>query len=193
MPKPHSALYYCSQINFEARTQNLPHNNDCLLSVDGTDFRNQNLTGAILYKYSKKVALWYEVGLDILRGRISWIHGPFPAGRWPNINIFCDGLVHHLGQNERVKANDGYSGEAPGKVKCLASVVNPIENEGMQSRVRNRHETVNKWFKLWGVLNQIYRHNIDAHAYIFRAIVVLTQLSLENDEPLFPVSYKDPT
>jgi hypothetical protein len=139
-----------------------------------------------------KSALRYEVALDILRGVIACIHGPFPAGRWPDIENFRDALVHHLGKNERVEADDGYIGEAPGKVKCPASFVNPIEHEGMRSRVRNRQETVNKRFKQWGVLNQIYRHNLDDHAYIFRAIVVLTQLLLENGEPLFPVSYKDP-
>ena len=172
---------------------NVPHNNDCLLSVDGTDFRIQNLNSAFSsHKYSMKSALRYEVGLDILRGFIAWIHGPFPAGKWPDINIFRDALKHYLLINERVEADDGYIGEAPGKVKCPASFVNPIENEGMQQRVRSRHETVNKRFKQWGVLNQIYRHNIEDHADIFRAIVVLTQLSMENGEPLFPVRYKDP-
>ena len=140
-----------------------------------------------------KSALRYEVVLDILRGVISWIHGPFAAGRWTDTNIFCDGLMRYLGQNERVEANNGYIGKAPGNVKCPASFIDPFENEGMQSRVRSRHETVNKRFKRWGVLNQIYRHSIDDHAYIVWEMVVLTQqLSLENVEPLFPVSYKDP-
>lgn len=139
-----------------------------------------------------KSALRYEVGLDILRGFIAWIHGPFPAGKWPDISIFCNALKHHLGKNERVEADDGYRGEAPGKVKCPASFANPIENEYMQQRVRSRQETVNKRFKQWAILDQTYRHSTDDHAYVFRAIVVLTQLSLENGEPLFPVSYKDP-
>ena len=139
-----------------------------------------------------KSALRYEVGLDILRGFIAWIHGPFPAGKWPDINIFRDALKHYLLINERVEADDGYIGEAPGKVKCPASFVNPIKNEGMQQCVWRHHETVNRQFKQWGVLNQIYRHNIEDHADIFRAIVVLAQLSMENGEPLFPVCYKDP-
>ena len=106
--------------------------------------------------------------------------------------IFGDALVSELEEGERVEADDGYVGEAPAKVKCPKSFVNPVENEGMQSRVRSRHETVNKRFKQWGILNQIYRHNLDNHAYVFRAVVVLTQLSMENGEPLFPVRYKDP-
>ena len=139
-----------------------------------------------------KSALRYEVDLDILRGFIAWIHGPFLAGKWPDISIFRDALKHYLGKHERVEADDGYRGEAPGKVKYPASFANPIENEYMQQRVWSRHGTVNKRFKQWAILDQTYRHNINDQAYIFRAIVVLTQLSLENGEPLFSVNYKDP-
>ena len=45
--------------------------------------------------------------------------------------MFRDGLVHHLGKNERVEAGNGYIDKAPGKVKYTASYANPIENEGM--------------------------------------------------------------
>ena len=70
-------------------------------------------------------------------------------------------------------------------MKCPASFANPTENEWMQQRVRSRHKIVNKHFKQWAILNQIYRHNLDDHAYVFRAIVILAQLSMENGEPLF--------
>ena len=108
------------------------------------------------------------------------------------VSILRDALKHYLGKHERVEAGDRYRGEAPGKVKCPASVANPIENECMQQCVQSRHETVNKHFKQWAILNQIYRHNLDDHTYVFCAIVVLAQLSLENSEPLFSVNYKDP-
>ena len=58
-----------------------------------------------------------------------------PAGAWADITIFRHALKHHPDKNERVEADDGYIGEAPGKVKYPASFVNPVENLGMQSRV----------------------------------------------------------
>ena len=61
----------------------------------------------------------------------------------------------------------------------------------MQSRVRSRQETVNKRFKQWEILVQVYRHDITMHGYVFRAIAVITQLAIENGEPLFPVDYND--
>ena len=139
-----------------------------------------------------KSALRYEVALDILKGFIVWIHGPFPAGAWPDINIFRHGLKHHLDKNERVEAGDGYRGEAPREVKCPASFTNPVENEAMQQRVRNRQETMNLRFKQWAILSERYRHDLSEHGHVFRAIVVLTQLAIENGEPLFDVDYKDP-
>ena len=130
------------QINFDARKLNLPHHNDCILSVDGTDCSiRQHGPQFASHKFKGKSALRYEVALGILKGDISWLHGPFPAGAWPDINIFRHALKNHLDENERVEADDGYLGEAPGKVKCPASFTNPVENEGMQSRVRHRQET----------------------------------------------------
>ena len=100
--------------------------------------------------------------------------------------------MHHLGDGERVEADDGYVGEAPVHVKCPKSVTNPVETEAMQQRVRSRQETVNKRFKNWKILAEKFRgKDLGVHGDIFRAIVVLTQLSIENGEPLFSVDYND--
>ena len=181
------------QILFEARKSNLQFHNDCYLSIDGTDFYVQNNGPAFAsHKLKGKSALRYEIGLDILRGFIAWIHGPFPAGAWPDINIFHHALKHHLDKNEHVKTDDGYRGEAPAKVKCPASFANPVENEAMQNLVRSRQETVNMRFKQWQILNVQFRHDLSSHGYVFRAVAVITQLSMQNGEPLFAVDYKDP-
>ncbi len=102
--------------------------------------------------------------------------------------------MSHLGEAERVEADDGYIGEAPRHVKCPKSFTNPAETEFMQQRVRNRQETVNNRFKNWGILRQRFRHaaNLCLHGDIFRAIAVLTQLSINNGEPLFSTGYRDP-
>ena len=58
----------------------------------------------------------------IIIGDIVWINGPYNAGQWPDIKIFQYSLLSHLGENERVEADDGYYiGEAPQYVKCPAS------------------------------------------------------------------------
>ena len=60
-------------------------------------------------RYSHKfktagVRVQYEIAVSILKGDVVWIHGPFPCGKWPDISIFRDSLINHLGQNERVEA-----------------------------------------------------------------------------------------
>ncbi len=61
----------------------------------------------------------------------------------------------------------------------------------MQERVRAYHNTLNGWLKNWGILSQVYCHNIMWHGDVFRACAVVMQLTMENGEPLFKVEYKD--
>ena len=68
--------------------------------------------------------------------------------------------------------------------------MNPAENRGMQGRVRARHEMLNGRLKK-EILSQVFRHHIMMHGDVFRACAVVTQLTIENGEPLFEVEYDD--
>lgn len=163
---------------------------DCLLSVDGTDFRTRWInTNFWSYKF-KKCGFRYEVALCIKTGWICWINGPYAPGIWNDQMIFGDALAHELEEGERVEADDGYDAHAPQYVKCPKCIANDPERESMQQKVRSRHETVNKRFKQWKILKEEYRHNIEDHGSVFRAIAVLTQLAIENGEPLYEVDYE---
>lgn len=133
----------------------------------------------------------YEVGVSILNGDIVWVNGPYECGLWPDIKIFRNSLRSHLDQNERVEADDGYIGEAPNKVKCPKSFTNRVSTEAMQSRARNRQETVNARFKNWQILRQIFRHKIHTHGEVFVAIAMITQMTINRGDKLFQVQYKD--
>ena len=127
----------------------------------------------------------------ILTGDLVWINGPYECGTFADITIFRDSLISHLGDSERVEADDGYIGEAPRHVKCPKSFTSKAETEFMQQRVRNRQETINNRFKIFGILRQIYRHHIPSHGEVFRAIAVMTQLSINDGEKLFVCGYRD--
>jgi hypothetical protein len=45
--------------------------------------------------------------------------------------------------------------------------------------------------KNWGILSQVFCHDIMQHGDVFRACAVVTQLTIENGEPLFKVEYKE--
>ena len=61
----------------------------------------------------------------------------------------------------------------------------------MQARMKARHNMLNRWLKNWGILSQDFRHHISRHGNVFRACVVVTQLTMENGEPLFEEEYED--
>ena len=115
-----------------------------------------------------------------------WIQGPYPAGAWPDIKIFTSFLALFLKPGEPVEADDGYRGHAD-KVKCPKNDVNPVENLKMQGSVRARHKTLNGRLKNWGILSQVFGHNIRRHGDVFRAFAVITQLTIGNGEPIFEV------
>jgi hypothetical protein len=50
---------------------------------------------------------------------------------------------------------------------------------------------LNGRLKNWGFLSQVYRHNIIRHGDVFWACAVVTQITIENGEPLFEVEYED--
>lgn len=177
---------------WENRFQN-DASNDCLVSVDGTDFRFHQKEPFWKGWYSHKFkapALRYEVAVCIKTGHIVWIHGPFPAGAWSDITIFRHALINQLEEGERVEADLGYRGEAPRYIK-IPDARNRDEVERMRAIVRLRHETVNKRIKQFACMKQVFRHEINMHSAAFRAVVVVTQLNINNGEHLFHVEYDD--
>jgi hypothetical protein len=166
------------------------------MTIDGTDFQIPQQGTATRgnafasHKYAGKSALRYELGVSILGGDLVWIQGPYPAGEYPDVKIFNKVLRHFLDPGERVEADEGYAGHAD-KVKCPANPCNPPENLAMQGRVRSRHETLNGRLKNWGILRQVYRHDILRHGDVFRACAVLTQLAIDEGDRLFEVEYGD--
>ena len=130
--------------------------------------------------------------MDIIDGNLVWLEGPFPAGKFTDITIFRHTLIHHLNPLERVVADDGYVGEAPGKVKCPCTRIDSPEERAMQSRVRSRHETLNGRFKCWEILNTPFRHDIiTQHGTVFWAIAVIIQVAIDEGAKLFSVEYND--
>ena len=54
-------------------------------------------------------------------------------------------------------------------------------------RVRSCQEAVNTRFKQWGWLNKVFGHEVTKHQFVFNTVSVITQLAIENGEPLFGV------
>jgi hypothetical protein len=106
------------------------------------------------------------------------------------ILLFNHCLAIFLDPGKQVEVDKGYHGH-PDKIKCPDNADNPRENLAMKARVRSRHETLNGRLKNWGILAEAYCHDISKHGDVFRACAVITQLMIQNGEPLFSVEYSD--
>jgi DDE superfamily endonuclease len=161
----------------------------CKITVDGTDCPIQEPTPFNPGWYSHKFkgpGVRYEVGVCIRTGWIVWVNGPFPCGRWPDINIFRNNLVFKLGLGEMVLADGGYR---DGRVFCDTPNGFNTPEQYVKSVARARHETVNGRFKRFEVLNAPYRHDLRTHGWCFRAIANITQIKIQTVEPVFQVLY----
>jgi len=56
-----------------------------------------------------------------------------------------------------------------------------------QSRIRARHETVNKRLKQWNVLVHAFSHDISKHIRCCHAVVNVTQIMIQSGEKLFDI------
>jgi len=156
---------------------------DCLCTVDGTDFQTTRQGNMKIFwgHKIKNSGLRYELAICIKTGWIVWIHGPFPCGDWPDIKIFRHGIKIFLDENERVEADDGYQGDDPKLIEVPAGI--RYQSNDLQKAAaklaRARHETGNNLLKQFGVLKNIFKHELGKHSMCFRACAVLTQLSIE--------------
>ena len=102
------------------------------------------------------------------------------------------GLKHYLEEDERVEADLGYIGENPQTCKTPGALYSHDKvYVQMKKMVASRHETVNCRLKHFKCLAGVFRQSFDKHGACFRAIAVITQLAIENGEPLFDVHYSD--
>ncbi len=68
----------------------------------------------------------------------------------------------------RPTKDEGYFGH-PDKIKRPQNVGTPAEKWAMQGRLRAHHKALNGQLKNWGILSQVYRHNIMQHGNVFLA------------------------
>ena len=167
--------------------------NDCLVSVDGTDFQlayGRSHRCYWDYKF-KGPGLRYEVAICLRTSDIVWAYGPHLPGLYNDLQIFRMNMIHELELGERAEADDGYIGECPQHIKCSNGVSRREDREGLNQRQRNRHETVNERFKNFGCMSSKFRHSPAKHGTCFSCVVMLTQLAIEHGEELFPIQYDD--
>ena len=147
--------------------------------MDGTDFRIQEPSPFDPKWYSHKFktsGLRYEVGICLTTGNIVWVNGPYACGEWPDLRITRDLLIHYLEHREMIVADKGYRDNFH---RCLTPTDDKPNLNRIMAKWRARHETVNRRFKQFGVLQSVFRHKIEKHQMCFDAVVNLVQMMIE--------------
>ena len=186
-------LSFSLQIVWENRYVN-DIGNDCLVSVDGTDFPlawGSNHKRLSCYKFKGKPGLRYEVAVCLRTSDIVWTSGPHFPGLYNDLQIFREALIHMVDDGERVEADKGYVGDHPWYVKIPDGVNEKKDRTLLDSRQRSRHETVNNRFKRFGCMRTKFRHSVEKHGDCFNCVAILTQLSIDQGLGLFPTAYND--
>ena len=161
--------------------------------MDGTDFKiNEPSRPIDAGWYSHKInhaGARYEVAISIQGGDIVWFHGPFAAGAFNDRVIARDhGLEWALEPGEMYVADGGYQ-DGQRRASTPTGVWNMQEK--MKSKVRARHEAVNSRFKFFHCLRDCYRHHINKHVIVARAVANIVQVEIEEEKPLFSLYYSE--
>ena len=111
---------------------------------------------------------------------------------WNYSQIIRNSFISHIEPGERVEANDDYVDESPAHIKCPTGFANDPQCLLKQQRIQNRQETVNKRFKNWGILKQVFRGNIPDQGDAVHAAGVITQISIMGGERKLSCGYRNP-
>ena len=117
-----------------------------------------------------------------------WICGPFPPGDWPDLNIARHRITYRLDPGEKYLADGGYRDQY-GYAETPTGRNN--DDQRMKAIARARHETINGLFKNFAIMRERYRHNLNKHRRVFKAVANLIQAKTMLDGPTFGVQYND--
>jgi len=165
------------------RFLNAPVGTNTFMSLDGTDCRIMEPSEFDEKWFSHKFngpGLRYEIGVSIHTGDIVWAHGGYPCGEWSDLRLFRDALIEAIAPGERIVADRGYND--------LNFFDFPNGNADIRKKIiLARHETVNKRLKQFCCLKERFRHPLHLHPRFFHACVNITQLMIENGDPLYEI------
>lgn len=171
------------QILWEKRFDGSTSGQICYCSIDGVDFKILEPSPFSRRWFSHKFrgpGLRYEIALNIKTGDIVWANGGYPCGEYPDLKLAREAYVWLVAEGELTMADKGY--------RDNRFFLLPTEqNKKKHKRIMARHETVNKRLKQFKILHETYRHHLSKHPIVFHAVANLTQIMIQNGEPLFSV------
>ncbi|KAJ3232665.1 hypothetical protein HDU77_000817, partial [Chytriomyces hyalinus] len=146
--------------------------------VDGTDVlvtETRPQDAALFSHKFNHAGYCYQVATALGCSKIVWVDGGVPCGLWPDLKMVCHGILHEIGPNEKVAADQGYCGDDHIMTKLQGCDADIRDHNHNLKQMGARHETVNAHLKDFRVLHGLHQLNRDDHSWIFKAVVQITQ------------------
>ena len=121
-------------------------------------------------------------------GWIVWINGPFACGAWPDLRIVRDSLNGSLEPREFYIADGGYY---DGYNYAVTPTGYHLYSNRVRALVRARHKNINRRFKTWKCLSSRWRHPLEKHGMVMRAVANIVQVGLMTDERTWDIHYDE--
>ncbi|KAJ3238950.1 hypothetical protein HDU78_003126 [Chytriomyces hyalinus] len=85
----------------------------------------------------------YQVATALGCSKIVWVGGGVPCGSWPDLRMVRHGILHEIGPNEKVAADQGYRGDDQIMTKLQGRDADIRDHNHNLKQLGARHETVN--------------------------------------------------
>lgn len=151
------------------------------VSIDGTDFKICKPHPFDSKYYSQKInhaGLRYEVGICIRTGWIVRCFGPFPCGAFSDLAI-SNMFLHPLLMEEELYVADG-TYNTPYSLQPQDA----LDDQELifMEYVRSRHETINRFFKQFSMMRNMFKRSPEKHGLFMHSIANIVQLGIQYGE-----------
>ena len=169
------------QVNWSYRKDHATTRSRVYVTVDGTDFRIKEPTPFSSSWYSHKFkgpGVRYEIGVCIATGWIVWANGPYRCGAYADETIARLGLHTILEEGEHYIADGGYQ-----STEAIVPMDAVTEDETRYMQIcRSRHETINRYFKHFASIANIFTRHVSKHALFAHSIINIVQIGIMHGE-----------
>jgi len=190
------------QFIFDESMLNNPHGPTFCITVDGTDYRQEekqhpefNIDTKQFSKKFQHCACKFEIAICIWTSKVVWISGPHRGGKLDK-TIFGEGLVHLIPAGKLGIMDRGYQLKDRDLERRISKprATDSKELHNFKARALSRHETFNGRVKRYAsVSGQYFRHGggadpgRDYYGAVITAIIVILQYDMDNGCQLFDV------
>ena len=117
-----------------------------------------------------------KIGVCIQTGWIARINGPFPCEDWPDLAIAHHALHRMLGRGEHHLADGGHRESINCRAITPAGLHDYLDRQVAVARAR--HETVDAWLKVLGMLNQRFRCDLKKRRLVMHSAAAIAQIMI---------------